>query len=324
MDKKMLKNLNKSEYLFDAKKNFFDLAIVKSFFLIILGISFFCAVIIFLNSKLSFDFSYSGFNNFIEIFKVPIGVLALNIPIIAVLGAFHKSEQTRLQIELSNGQNNFSNYYKHIEEFKKLISSNYRNKERCDIELLHKKIFPDAVNGDYGLSSAVRFKLEGLIFEHFKLLTRSVGSDCENSGISNFLINYLEGSNWHAVYDFLYYKGYQEFSVSLDTQIPDIEEVKIFAEFIKESVRMLSLVKLIVYFDHTSDGTSNLEQFVALLDPDKFESDINKFLNKLIINGDDEPYINTRKYNESAIAENFNGIIISNMNISALNKDLSD
>lgn len=155
----------RSELIFDARKNFLDLKIVFDTLLLLTIVSAFAAVVIVFNSKIVADFSYSGFNYFLIIFKVPIAILALNIPIIAILAAFHKSEQTRLQIKLSDGQNLFANYFKHIEEFVKHIEKFESDDERfrCDARRLHYKLYPNAAEGDYDISDEMAAKMIDLI-----------------------------------------------------------------------------------------------------------------------------------------------------------------
>lgn len=138
---------------FDPRKSFFELKVVRLTFasIILLSISFF--VIIILNSELDSDFSYRGFNYFVDVFKVPLATLALLIPAVALLAANHRSEQTREQILTAQSQNNFSNYYKHVEEFEKFCKNNETEKIKViNVRSLHDIIFEDAKNGDYECS----------------------------------------------------------------------------------------------------------------------------------------------------------------------------
>ncbi|WP_415775376.1 hypothetical protein ACMYQ1_19020 [Shewanella oncorhynchi] len=222
----MFKNLNKSDYLFDAKKNFFDLKIVQFFFFTITITSIICYVVILFNSKLHIDLSYVGFNNFVEIFKVPIAMLALNIPVIAVLGAFHKSEQTRLQIKLSDGQNLFANYFKHIEEFVKHIEKFEHKDERskCDARRLHYKLYPNAVSGDYDISDEMAIKINELI-SYSKILLN--GNDVEDEAdimqIMNRDFKLIFTNTFHLNYnDFYVDPAFFEYDSSASEQFYEI------------------------------------------------------------------------------------------------------
>lgn len=115
-----------SEKLFSANKSFFSLTIVWT----TIGIFIFAAsslgLIIYADLKPNFDFSYSGVEFFFKIFNYPIRVLVSAIPLLMFYAATHKSEQSKLQIaqaqkqiETTNNQNAFINYYKHRDEFKK-------------------------------------------------------------------------------------------------------------------------------------------------------------------------------------------------------------
>lgn len=163
---------------FDPHTSFFDLKIVRRLFAAIFILSIFSATVIILNKNttLTFNLSYEGFNNLLTLLKFPIGVLALLIPTVAVLVANHRSEQTKAQMKLTNHQisltekqllnvqnnNNFSNYFKHAEEFEKYIS-NFKNDNPVTVNFLnprklHGKIFPNSKGGDY--SACQKFETE--------------------------------------------------------------------------------------------------------------------------------------------------------------------
>lgn len=315
----MFENLTRSEYLFDAKKNFFDLSIVKFFFYTITITSIICCVVISLNSDLHVDLSYYGFNKFVEIFKVPLAILALNIPVIAILGAFHKSEQTRLQIVLSNGQNNFSNYYKHLEEFKKLISGIYVEGERCEVELLHKKLFSNAVNGDYSLSPHAKEQLRLLTLDLFYTLKNLILDTIWGVESSKNYIFPPEGLDEYKIYNYLYFKNVT-FSSSYRGNMPDIILCEKVSEFVKSTVKALTVVELIVYFDHTSDGKSSLDRFLLKFDYNGLCSDMDELLRDICnFDGIEIPnMINTDIYTNEKIAKEFVVILEKHMDISVL------
>lgn len=138
---------------FDPHKSFLNLEIlwfVVGFFNLSAFISW---VMIIHYSNIDFEFSYVGFNGFIDIFQVPLGILAIIIPIVALLAANHRSEQTKEQLRLTQEQNNFSNYYKHIEEFEK-----YCEGHKSEIPEINKprqtyvKIFKESKNGIFSIS----------------------------------------------------------------------------------------------------------------------------------------------------------------------------
>lgn len=105
--------------LFAADQSFLKLPVLWY----TVGSFVFTAVIVYLlmltNSNLELCFSKDCVNYWAESFKVPLAIVALLIPIVGLLNANHKSEQAREALQLSKSQNEFVNYYKHLEEFSK-------------------------------------------------------------------------------------------------------------------------------------------------------------------------------------------------------------
>ncbi|MEN4749727.1 hypothetical protein ABEH28_08135 [Pseudomonas sp. Ps21-P2] len=119
--------------------------------------------------NLKFNPSSEGWNNAIEIFKFPLGLLAVSIPLIALFAANHRSVQSKAQMELTQSQiklsniqleltqsnNHLTNYYKHVDEFQKYLETHVNNLEFIDgnkaqvayPRKLHKMIFPGAKRG---------------------------------------------------------------------------------------------------------------------------------------------------------------------------------
>jgi hypothetical protein len=112
------------------------------------------AIIIVCNSNLEFSLDYRGFNSFVEIFKVPIAIVAIMVTLAAFLATIHRSAQTRQQIIGANQQNTFSNYFKHIEEFEKYISTSVVDRSiHCqNLRMTHKYLFPKSMYGDYSVN----------------------------------------------------------------------------------------------------------------------------------------------------------------------------
>lgn len=136
---------------FDPNKSLLSLPIVISTFSATLLLSIAMSLIIAINSDLIWNYSFKGFNDFVTYFKVPIGILSLNIPLIALFGANHRSEQTKAQMILTKQQNIFANHYKHIEEFEKFCTKEF---DRIHTEKDKKEAFIEKQRTK-GTSSAV-------------------------------------------------------------------------------------------------------------------------------------------------------------------------
>ncbi|HBC3447657.1 TPA: hypothetical protein KDY51_001516 [Vibrio parahaemolyticus] len=104
---------------------FFGLRLVK-FVSVIFGSVFFftLAVTLLDTSALDWKLDVEGIKFFfLDAMKVPGSILAFYLAVLGLIGANHRSEQTKKQIEEASVQNDFANYYKHKEEFLKYVDS---------------------------------------------------------------------------------------------------------------------------------------------------------------------------------------------------------
>lgn len=105
----------------------------------------------------SIDPSYEGFGRLLLYYRFPLGFLFFLIPSLALVASIHRSVQTKEQIRLSNEQNNFSNRYKHIEEFETYVSNHFPS-DSMHFKVRHprklyEKLFPRAISGDFSISA---------------------------------------------------------------------------------------------------------------------------------------------------------------------------
>ena len=71
----------------------------------------------------SLDGSEIGWAHFINVFKVPLSFIGLGIPIYGIIVTMYRSLQNEKQLELFRQNVNFNNYYRHMDEFLKKMSS---------------------------------------------------------------------------------------------------------------------------------------------------------------------------------------------------------
>tara|TARA_R110001583_G_scaffold41789_1_gene132925 strand:- start:155 stop:1279 length:1125 start_codon:yes stop_codon:yes gene_type:complete len=86
-------------------------------------------------SGLVLELSADGFNQFIEISKLPLGLLALSLPLAVLTARLHGTKQTALQIMKSNDQ--ITNTLKQISET--------QQKNKTDLYLSHYKYFSECI-----------------------------------------------------------------------------------------------------------------------------------------------------------------------------------
>ncbi|MGI2259904.1 hypothetical protein [Shewanella sp. GXUN23E] len=146
----------KSKLRFDPQKSLIELKVLWLVVGVFISFATIVALIIGINSQITPDYSYAGFNHALVVFRVPLAILALIIPIVALLAANHRSERTKEQIRVANEQNSFSNYYKHIEEFEKYLIKIWSSTHHTSSpRKLHKVLFPNARYGDFSVPASV-------------------------------------------------------------------------------------------------------------------------------------------------------------------------
>jgi len=159
--------LNKISESFRPHESFLKLNIVKNTIWAFLLISF---VIVFLiiytgGDLLYLDLSFKGFNKALEIFKAPLGLMAVLLAIIAFYSSQHRAEQVLFQMKLTQEQNIFTNFYKHQEEFLKYIEE-LESKDSIDEKrLLYVSVYDQAMQGCYTPSKKLNNTLNDSCFE---------------------------------------------------------------------------------------------------------------------------------------------------------------
>lgn len=77
-------------------------------------------------SNYEIDISSTGYDKFIEISKLPLAILALCIPLGALIAKVFSSSQAAAQIVENERKNNFELYYKHSEKFSEYLTHNLK------------------------------------------------------------------------------------------------------------------------------------------------------------------------------------------------------
>ncbi|ARC91207.1 hypothetical protein B6A42_02290 [Vibrio coralliilyticus] len=198
---------------FDPNKSFFELPIVIGTLVAFSLAATTLIVVIILKSDLlgQFDLSYVGFNNLFKYFKFPLAILALLIPIGAIFAANHRSEQTKHQIKITESQNLFNGYYKHLEEFEKYADKNIEHIEsyfelagyckRLNTRYLHDLLFPEMLShGNLQVNNTFLLQLDYICFSVANGLSttnasmrelRRSAKDAHNKLVSFITINNL-------------------------------------------------------------------------------------------------------------------------------------
>ncbi|MCW8833918.1 MAG: hypothetical protein OQK09_00645 [Colwellia sp.] len=129
----------------NSEKSLFQLKSFRYALWLPISIAFLISVYIILTSNLVYKTGFVGLNNLWDIFKVPLAVLSLAFPSVALVTANHRSIQSKRQIQLTASQNTLKNFYDSINDFERYLDSFafqdcfiYTNKR-----VLYKKFFPE-------------------------------------------------------------------------------------------------------------------------------------------------------------------------------------
>ncbi|WP_163936309.1 hypothetical protein [Paraferrimonas sp. SM1919] len=178
--------------ILDPKKSLSQLKIYKVAWLVITLSSIGIATDIAMYDQLPNNYSRSlWWSNFISHFKVPLSLITLLVPVIALIASLHKSKQTQLQIEISEHINKMNLHFKYKEEFKNFIA---RSKKLIFIqdkhsEYIYEIMFPHSKNGVFDGVNPLEIdfipfpdKKEAIakVLKRFKLLESRLPSDLVN------------------------------------------------------------------------------------------------------------------------------------------------
>lgn len=173
--------------LFNPNVSFFNLKIVWGTFFFIVVIALTLIAIANYGSNNQFCGSTECYNNFITKFKLPLGILSLLIPIGAIFAVQHRSEQSIAQIKASEGQNNFVNYYKHLDEFEKYLKSRAMD-GKVRVNQIHAEIFQESRDGNFDVTYSIQKYIE-INFSKIYILLKSIEKESKNGLENNELMN---------------------------------------------------------------------------------------------------------------------------------------
>lgn len=159
-----------------------------------------------------------AYTEFLKIYRLPLGVLASLIPLLALVAANHRSIQSAANLKAQLANNAFTNYYKHLEEFMKAAEKLHNDfHKHVDVRVLHRNLYPDAPSGDPRVAPRA--------FEPFQSLSEAVNAvhdhvfngyvpeyEAVSSGDSKKLDNVWAGKSWLLVELLESLKGVSEFA----------------------------------------------------------------------------------------------------------------
>lgn len=253
-----MKNYFKSLSAEQPDVRFFGLRLVK-FVSVIFGSVFFftLAVTLLDTSALDWKLNVEGLKFFfLDAMKVPGSILAFYLAVLGLIGANHRSEQTKKQISATGEQNLFANYFKHLEEFKKhvdgLDQDARKHIDMTMIRTVHDVLFSRAYEfGDYKIHSDVLER----VHDHL----RTASAHIEGIETEKDLVKLPE--------EFSYFSGAQSMLGMKDVikndvanilPLDDEHSIEVNNEFILELLEFVYILRSIVAFSNNATWDSRL------------------------------------------------------------------
>lgn len=146
-------------------------------------------------------FSSECVQNFFTVFKFPVAIMGLSLPLVAMVAAIHRSIEASAQIEVATKQfgeaianNRFGNYLKHREGFEKLIDgycARRHFKNGCKVYVLagnvYSRFFPDASLSNVEWNGQFDTKYFERMESHFSVLVEELKKTKEDFDFERFM-----------------------------------------------------------------------------------------------------------------------------------------
>ncbi|MDO6453870.1 hypothetical protein Q4490_09855 [Neptunomonas phycophila] len=119
---------------------------------VVISILIAIAIYFFNKEQITLSLNISALDNLYSHFKLPLLILGSSIPLTALAASVHRSEQTQAQLTQQMLQNQFSNHFKHIEEFKKQYNEKDIQLIKTlwgSVEAMHGAFYPNTHIGIY-------------------------------------------------------------------------------------------------------------------------------------------------------------------------------
>lgn len=246
---------------FDPHESFLRLPAFWFPFTLIGIVSFILYLKVVVDQRLFFGLA-GDIDDWYKWFQVPIWVAALIIPIVGLFNANHKSEQSKAAMELTKSQNNFANYYKHLEKFVEFLdfTKEIENVDHKSLNArkLHASLFP---NARYGVFSLELHKVQ----KHFELIIGFVNYIVAHSDPQNNLdafpysigrpqgnLDLFIGLNKLFIREFRVQRAYAEDGTFTDVERPA-------KDLLHEHLNELIVLHKILSFDTAFDPFGQLE-----------------------------------------------------------------
>jgi hypothetical protein len=153
--------------------------VVWTFWVLVLIALGMAATVVWTSWPLHPAWAAAGYESAAKLFKAPIAVVFLLIPLLALFASNHRSVQTmrqmsltNKQIELATGQNLFANYYKHVEEFSKWCDQCKNEVDVKSRRKLHREMFPNARDGRFQLNDAIFANFEAYVTTFLDIMSQ--------------------------------------------------------------------------------------------------------------------------------------------------------
>ena len=249
----------------EAIQSLFKLRIFKLALWLPIVVAICISIYIVFTSSLEWKSGFDGINSLIVIFKVPIGIAAISFPLVALITANHRSIQSKKQIEVAELQNQFSNYFKHLEEFEKHVSKLKLDNSKLSIEsvrMLHGSLFSTFKNFHYEFPKIIKEEFLETSKEIYKELYQIKNNRYYLT--KDKALNLMKKVNW--LNDTFYLNKFNDYDVGNHSQINSISYYvpKTYRDLFSLFKNRILIVMHILEFSYTEKFPDYLKALQSL------------------------------------------------------------
>lgn len=217
-----------------------------------------------LDADLTLALNHKGLVFAAGYFQLPLLILALTIPGVALVVANHRSRQLVWQMQLQRRQTRFANHYLHVGQFNDHIKDELIKRLGINGRVLHKVFYPHTQAGDMRINEPlldfIHHKFTDIMQASQLAITLCGSQDSDEKAVAKNRVGYVMTQSVALMY-FI--------ARQVRGQNPECMDFY----FLKDAMAdYFDVINEVICFDGISDGSINLTDFSRLFDVQEVKS----------------------------------------------------